>query len=50
MVEGHGYDLHQDCDVEVKDRYEWKISEEVKRFEWEAGDMIYIPQIGRAHV
>ena len=43
VVEGRGYDLHQDCDVEVKDRYEWIVSDEVKRFEWEAGDMIYIP-------
>jgi uncharacterized RmlC-like cupin family protein len=43
VLEGKGYDLHQDCDVEVKDRYEWVVSPEVKRFEWEAGDMIYIP-------
>ena len=43
VLEGKGYDLHQDCDVEVKDRYEWIVSDEVKRFEWEAGDMIYIP-------
>jgi quercetin dioxygenase-like cupin family protein len=43
VLEGKGYDLHQDCDVEVKDRYEWVIQPEVKKFEWEAGDMIYIP-------
>lgn len=43
VLEGKGYDLHQDCDVEVKDRYEWIIQPEVKKFEWEAGDMIYIP-------
>ncbi len=43
VLEGRGYDLHQDCDVEVKDRYEWIVQDEVKRFEWEAGDMIYIP-------
>ncbi len=43
MLEGRGYDLHQDCDVEVKDRYEWIVQDEVKKFEWEAGDMIYIP-------
>src|SRR6266516_2416332 len=23
VVEGHGYDLHQDCDVEITDTYEW---------------------------
>ena len=44
MVEGNGYDLHQDCDVEITDTYHaWKPQPEVKRFEWEAGDVIYIP-------
>ena len=43
VVEGRGYDLHQDCDVEITDVYTWKADDEVKRFEWEAGDMIYIP-------
>ena len=43
VVEGHGYDLHQDCDVEITDTYTWKPQSEIKRFEWEAGDVIYIP-------
>jgi quercetin dioxygenase-like cupin family protein len=43
VVEGHGYDLHQDCDVEITDTYQWKAQPEIKRFEWEAGDVIYIP-------
>ena len=43
VVEGRGYDLHQDCDVEITDDYHWVPQEEVKRFEWEAGDVIYIP-------
>jgi len=43
VVEGKGYDLHQDCDVEITDTYHWKAQDEVKRFEWEAGDVIYIP-------
>ena len=43
VVEGRGYDLHQDCDVEITDTYHWKPQEEVKRYEWEAGDVIYIP-------
>jgi len=43
VVEGHGYDLHQDCDVEITDTYHWKPQDEVKRYEWEAGDVIYIP-------
>ena len=43
VLEGKGYDLHQDCDIEIVDVYTWKPQDEVKRFEWEAGDIIYIP-------
>jgi gentisate 1,2-dioxygenase len=43
VVEGFGYDLHQDCDVEITDAYEWKPQDEIKRYDWEAGDVIYIP-------
>ena len=43
VVEGYGYDLHQDCDVEITDTYAWKPQAEIKRFEWESGDVIYVP-------
>jgi len=43
VLEGRGYDLHQDCEVEITDTYHWKPQEELKRYEWEAGDVIYIP-------
>jgi len=43
VLEGKGYDLHQDCDIEIVDVYTWKPQDELKRFEWEAGDIIYIP-------
>ena len=43
VLEGRGYDLHQDCDVEITDTYHWTPQKEVKRYEWEAGDVIYIP-------
>lgn len=43
VVEGYGYDLHQDCDVEIADTYAWKPQDEIKRFEWESGDVIYVP-------
>ena len=43
VVEGRGYDLHQDCDVEITDTYHWTPQAEVKRYEWQAGDVIYIP-------
>jgi len=43
VVEGHGYDLHQDCDVEITDTYSWKPQDEIRRYEWEACDVIYVP-------
>lgn len=43
VLEGEGYDLHQDCDVEITDTYHWKAQDEVQRFDWEAGDVIYVP-------
>ena len=43
VLEGSGYDLHQDCDVEITDTFSWKVQDEVKRYEWEAGDVIYVP-------
>ena len=43
VVEGRGYDLHQDCDVEITDEYFWKPQDEIKRFDYEAGDVIYVP-------
>ena len=43
VVEGQGYDMHQDCDVEITDTYHWTPQQEVKRYEWEAGDVIYVP-------
>ena len=43
VLEGRGYDLHQDCDVEITDTYHWTPQDEVQRFEWQAGDVIYIP-------
>lgn len=43
VLEGCGYDLHQDCDVEITDDFHWKPQEEVQRFDWEAGDIIYVP-------
>jgi quercetin dioxygenase-like cupin family protein len=43
VLEGRGYDLHQDCDVEITDTYHWKPQAEIRRYEWEAGDVIYLP-------
>ena len=43
VLEGHGYDMHQDFDVEITDDYHWRPQDKVQRFDWEAGDVIYIP-------
>jgi quercetin dioxygenase-like cupin family protein len=43
IVEGKGYDMHWDVDVTMIDEYEWIISDEGQKFEWEAGDVVYIP-------
>ena len=43
VVEGRGYDLHVDYDVEITDTYHWTPQKEVERYEWEAGDVIYVP-------
>ncbi len=43
IVEGKGYDLHWDVDVTMQDKYEWVISDEPEKYEWEAGDLVYIP-------
>ena len=43
VVEGKGYDQHQDCDVEITDTYHWMPVSDVQRFDWEAGDLIYVP-------
>ncbi len=45
IVEGYGYDIHVDCDLQIPDgeKYLWVPQDEQRRFEWQAGDMVYIP-------
>ncbi len=45
VIEGYGYDIHMDCDLEIAGgvKYSWKPDGDEKRFDWEAGDMVYIP-------
>ncbi|ATW27596.1 cupin domain-containing protein [Candidatus Formimonas warabiya] len=43
VLEGRGYDLHWDVDMELTHRYEWVADKEPKRFDWEAGDIVVIP-------
>jgi quercetin dioxygenase-like cupin family protein len=43
VLEGRGYDLHWDPSIELKDRYYWKFTKEPSKWEWEEGDVVYIP-------
>ena len=43
VLEGRGYDLHQDCDVDIADGVRWTPQDEVQRCDWQAGDVIYVP-------
>ena len=45
VVEGRGYDLHVDCDLAIvgDEKYSWVPQDLTRRFEWEAGDVVYIP-------
>ena len=45
VLEGRGYDVHVDCDLQIPggEKYVWVPGDEEKRFEWEAGDLVYIP-------
>ena len=45
VVEGRGYDLHVDCDLEILDGEKYSVGpqDEQRRFDWEAGDVVYIP-------
>ena len=44
VAEGSGYDLHWDCDVDSDEQgWHWIVPDEPKRFDWKAGDVVYIP-------
>ena len=43
VLEGQGYDLHWDVDVALGTTYEWNVAEKPSKWEWEAGDLVWIP-------
>lgn len=43
VIEGGGHDLHWDPIFEPDVRYEWAWQDEPQRFEWQAGDYVWIP-------
>jgi quercetin dioxygenase-like cupin family protein len=44
VVEGQGYDLHWDVEVEIDDQYYAHFAKEPTRWEWKAGDLVWVPQ------
>ncbi|MBI4329812.1 MAG: hypothetical protein HY673_00855 [Chloroflexi bacterium] len=43
ILEGQGYDIHWDPDLELTDKPYWHIKENGARYEWAEGDFVYIP-------
>ena len=43
VIEGRGHDLHWDVKFDCKDEFSWEWEDEPRKFEWSAGDFIYIP-------
>ena len=43
VLEGSGYDLHWDVKFEVDEEFKWEWDTDPKRFDWKAGDFVYIP-------
>jgi quercetin dioxygenase-like cupin family protein len=48
ILEGRGYSLHWDIDFDLHEKFEWRMAEEPKRFDWEQGDLVWIP-VNTAH-
>lgn len=43
VLEGSGYDLHWDPIFKAEERYDWDWEDEPKRFDYQAGDFVYVP-------
>ena len=43
VLEGKGYDLHWDVDLELDAEYVWKVADQPSRWDWEEGDLVWIP-------
>lgn len=44
VLSGHGYSLHWDVEAEVGDQYRARIAKEPSRWDFTAGDLLYVPQ------
>lgn len=45
VIEGSGFDLHWDPVFDAHDSYEWRWQDDPQRFDWKAGDFIYVPPL-----
>ena len=43
VLEGKGHDLHWDVDLTLGEAYEWHVATDASRWEWEDGDLVWIP-------
>jgi len=43
ILEGRGYDLHWDVEFDLDEKYTWIPARQPKRFDWQEGDIVYIP-------
>jgi quercetin dioxygenase-like cupin family protein len=44
VISGRGYSLHWDVEAEIADKYYARVKAEPSRWEFAAGDVVYIPQ------
>jgi oxalate decarboxylase/phosphoglucose isomerase-like protein (cupin superfamily) len=44
VMSGNGHSLHWDVEAEIADKYYARIAEKPSRWDFNAGDLVYIPQ------
>ncbi|MDR7390109.1 MAG: cupin domain-containing protein, partial [Armatimonadota bacterium] len=44
VMSGRGYSLHWDVEAEIQDRYYARVAREPSRWDFQEGDLLYIPQ------
>lgn len=43
ILEGRGNSFHWDVEMELGEKYTWRVPETPSKWEWETGDSVYIP-------